>query len=151
MRFYKSPPVEDGDNSGEHDKDNGEHVVTVGTSKLDTGLARIAETVDGAIGVALVDLDGGLTLGTAGGEQLDLDIAAAGGLGVVRAQARMIEQLEQADEVEDILITTGNQYHLIRRINGSDTLFLYLAIERDQGNLGLARHQLRSIEADLDL
>ncbi|MDE0421107.1 MAG: hypothetical protein OXK76_09535 [Gammaproteobacteria bacterium] len=108
------------------------------------------DVVDGAIGVALVDFDGGLTLGTAGGtERLDLEMAGAGNLEVVRAMMRVMDQLGLEDEIEDILVTLGEQYHLIRPLEKHSSMFLYLAIDRGQGNLGLSRHQLRAIEAEL--
>ena len=108
--------------------------------------------IEGAIGAALVDFDGGLTLGTiGGGGLLDLDVAGAGNLEVVRAKVRVMEQLGLDDKIEDILITLGTQYHIIRPLETRPTMFLYLAIHREQGNLGLARHQLRAVEANLDV
>ena len=115
-------------------------------------LKKLMSSVEGAIGAALVDFDGGLTLGTiGGGDVLDLDIAGAGNLEVVRAKVRVMEQLGLDDQIEDILITLGKQYHIIRPLESRPTMFLYLAIHRDQGNLGLARHQLRSIENGLEV
>jgi hypothetical protein len=58
------------------------------------------------------------------------------------------------DNIEDILITLDSQYHLIRLIQGrrgGDALFLYLALSKNRANLGLARHQLRKIEAELEI
>lgn len=109
-------------------------------------------SIDGAIGAALVDFDGGLTLGTiGGGGLLDLEVAGAGNLEVVRAKVRVMEQLGLDDQIEDILITLGKQYHIIRPLESHPSMFLYLAIHREQGNLGLARHQLRAVEAGLDI
>ena len=48
--------------------------------------------IDGAIGVALVDINDGLTLATAGGGKgLNLEVAGAGNLNVVRAKMRVME------------------------------------------------------------
>ena len=109
--------------------------------------------IDGAIGVALVDVSDGLTLATAGGGKgLNLEVAGAGNLDVVRAKQRVMEQLSLNDKIEDILITLGKQYHLIRPLERNSTsLFIYVALDRERGNLGMARHQLRAIENDLEL
>ena len=121
-------------------------------ANVQNSLKKIMSTIDGAIGAALVDFDGGLTLGTVGGgDVLDMEVAGAGNLEVVRAKIRVMEQLQIDDQIEDILITLGGQYHLIRPLETHQTMFLYLAISRDQGNLGMARHQLRSIENDLEI
>lgn len=112
-----------------------------------------ALTIGGAIGAALVDFDSGMTLGTAGGGGMDLEVAAAGNTDVVRAKMRTMEQLGLDDEIEDILITLGEAYHLIRlvRSNRGNGLFFYLAINKGQANLAMARRQLQLIEQDLDL
>ena len=113
-----------------------------------------ALTIDGAVGAALVDYESGMSLGTlGGGEWLDLDIAAAGNTEVIRANMRVMAELALEDAIEDILISLGRQYHLIRTIGesgrGGPTLFLYLVLDRSRANLAMARHQLRRIEGDL--
>ncbi|WP_431727568.1 hypothetical protein [Verrucosispora sp. TAA-831] len=122
-------------------------------ANLDTAL-KDAMTIDGAIGVALVDYTSGMTLGVAGGTpEIDLTVAAAGNTDVVRAKMRTIEMLKLNDEIEDMLITLGGQYHIIRPLNGANGkgLFLYLMLSKTRSNLALARHQLRSIEERLEL
>jgi hypothetical protein len=120
---------------------------------LDTSL-KDAMTIEGAIGVAVVDYTSGMTLGVmGGGADLDLTVAAAGNTDVVRAKMRTLELLKLPDGIEDILITLDTQYHLIRPISSREGrgLFLYLALARNRANLGLARHQLRRVESDLNL
>ena len=111
-------------------------------------------SIDGAIGVALVDYTSGMTLGTAGGSaELDLSVAAAGNTDVVRAKMRTLELLKLEDGIEDILITLDTQYHLIRPLSSRSGkgLFLYLALLRSRANLAMARHQLRRIESTLEV
>ena len=112
---------------------------------------RAAMEIEGAIGVALVDWQSGMTLGTAGGGQsLDLEIAAAGNTEVMRAKMRVADALKLDDFIEDVLITLGKQYHILRPLKkGSNSLFLYMVIDRKRGNLGLARHQISKIENEL--
>jgi hypothetical protein len=117
---------------------------------IETALKE-AMMLDGAQGVALVDYESGMMLGSAGGGRaLNLEIAAAGNTEVVRAKARTLEALGVREGIEDILITLDRQYHIIRLLNrGGSQLFLYLALDRARANLALARHQLRSIDREL--
>ncbi|CAM5540775.1 hypothetical protein [Streptomyces tanashiensis] len=113
-----------------------------------------AAAIEGAIGAALVDYTSGMALGTiGGGKELDLNMAAAGNTDVVRAKVRTMEMLGLQEDIEDILITLGAQYHLIRLLKGRGTngLFLYLALDKNRANLAMARHQLKKIEAELDV
>jgi hypothetical protein len=123
-------------------------------ANIETSLKE-AMTIEGAIGVALVDYTSGLTLGIMGGDAtMDMNVAAAGNTDVVRAKIRTMEMLGLGDTIEDILITLDTQYHLIRLLRGrrsGDALFLYLALSKSRANLGLARHQLRKIESELDV
>lgn len=123
-------------------------------ANIETSLKE-AMSIEGAIGVALVDYTSGLTLGVlGGGPTMDMNVAAAGNTDVVRAKVRTMEMLGLKDTIEDILITLDSQYHLIRLLKdrrGSDALFLYLALTKSRANLGLARFQLRKIEADLEV
>ena len=114
-----------------------------------------AMTIDGALGVSLVDWDSGMSLGAlGGGKYLDLDVAAAGNTEVIRAKMRTMESLRLNDSIEDILITLNKQYHLIRLLKNSRNeqgLFLYLVLDRGKSNLALARHSLKQIENNLHL
>ena len=105
-----------------------------------------AMAIEGAIGVALVDFENGMTLGTQGGGGMNLDVAAAGNTEVVRSKMRVMEQLGLDDRIEDMLITLGGQYHLIRLVKGADSLFIYLALKKDKANLGMAKFQLSVID-----
>jgi hypothetical protein len=114
-----------------------------------------AMMIEGALGVALVDVSSGLALGVMGGSKdLDLTTAAAGNTDVVRAKMRTMEMLNLTNEViEDFLITLSGQYHLIRPLasrNGSG-LFLYLALDRKRANLAMARRQLKQVESELEV
>lgn len=120
---------------------------------MDTALKE-AMTIEGAIGVALVDYTSGMALGVVGGgKDLDLTVAAAGNTDVVRAKLRAMEMLGLTEAIEDILITLDTQYHMIRLLTGraGKGLFLYIALNKSRANLAMARHQLRRLEADLEI
>jgi hypothetical protein len=121
---------------------------------IETALKE-AMTIDGALGVCLVDWESGMSLGAlGGGKYLDLEVAAAGNTEVIRAKMRTMESLRINDQIEDILITLGKQYHLIRLLKstrGDQGLFLYLVLDRPKSNLALARHSLKRIESELEL
>ncbi|MFI9723319.1 hypothetical protein ACIHFE_27315 [Streptomyces sp. NPDC052396] len=121
---------------------------------IETALKEAMTSIEGTIGAALVDYTSGMALGTVGGgKDLDLTVAAAGNTDVVRAKVRTMEMLGLQDEIEDILITLGGQYHLIRLLTGRNGkgMFLYLALDRSRANLAMARHQLKSIEGGLEV
>lgn len=120
---------------------------------IETALTSAME-IDGAVGAAIVDAESGMMLGSMGGDRdLDLEVASAGNTGVVRAQLRLMAMLEMQDGIEDLLITLGRQYHLIRVLDtaGAGTLFAYLALDRARANLEPACDQLRQIERALTL
>jgi hypothetical protein len=115
---------------------------------------KSAMDVDGALGAALVDYDSGMALGTlGGGRYLNMEVAAAGNTEVIRAKLRAMQSLGMDDAIEDILITLGDQYHLIRLLPSarSGNLFMYLALDRTKANLAMARHQLRQVEKALSI
>jgi hypothetical protein len=107
-------------------------------------------TIDGAMCAALVDANSGMTLGSAG-QGLDLDVAAAGNTEVVRAKMKTMKSLNLRDDIEDILITLGKQYHVIRPVAKSPGLFFYLVLDKNRANLALARRKTMDTESTLTL
>lgn len=109
--------------------------------------------INGALGAALVDFKTGMCLGTAGGDSagFDLELAAAGNTEVVRAKKDISEKLGLNMSIEDILITLGGQFHLIRMLHENSNVFLYLVLDRNKANLALARMELEKVDGDLEI
>ncbi|MEW2162728.1 hypothetical protein AB0912_06975 [Streptomyces sp. NPDC007084] len=123
-------------------------------ANVEVSLKETMTSIEGALGAALVDYTSGMALGTmGGGNDLDLNIAAAGNTDVIRAKMRTMEHLGLKSSIEDVLITLETQYHVIRPLKGRDGngLFLYLVLNKATSNLAMARHKLARIEAELEV
>lgn len=119
-------------------------------------MANIKESMDtllqsdGAMCTAIVDANSGMVLGQAG-TGLDLELAAAGNTEVVRAKLKTMKSLGLNDKIEDILITLGSQYHIIRPVSSKEGLFIYLVLDKSKSNLALARRNCQEVESTLSL
>lgn len=110
------------------------------------------QSIDGFIAAAVADSDSGMALGTiGGGANFNVDMAAAANTEVVKAKGRAMKALKLNDSIEDILITLGTQYHIIRPLKSRPTVFFYIAVDRDKANLALARFALADAESELKL
>jgi len=105
-------------------------------------------SVDGALCAAVVDAESGMMLGSAGGG-LDLEVAAAANTEVMRAKIKAMRQLGLNDVIEDILITLGKQYHLIRPSSRKEGAFLYFVLDKGHSNLALARRKTQDVDKGL--
>lgn len=101
--------------------------------------------IDGAKCCSLVDGSSGMVLGE-DGSGVDMELAAAGNSEVVKAKMRTMDSLGLKTELEDILITLGDQYHIIRPMAKQKGLFIYLVLDKKQANLALARRKVMNIE-----
>ena len=91
--------------------------------------------VDSALAAAVVDYSSGMLLAGGGSPSIDLEIAAAGNTEVMRAKNKTMQMLGLKDEIEDILMTLGTQYHLL--------------LDRSKANLALARRSLINAERNM--
>lgn len=106
--------------------------------------------IDGATAAAVVDANSGMVLGKAGGG-VDLDLAGAGNTEVVRAKLKTMKALGLKDTIEDILITLGKQYHVIRPMAEKPGVFIYLVLDRAKASLALARLKTAELETQMTL
>ncbi len=118
-------------------------------ANLNDSLGTIMK-LDGAMCAALVDANSGMMLGSAGHAALDLELAAAGNTEVVRAKLKTMKSLGLTDTIEDILITLGKQYHIIRPVAGEGR-HLHLSRARQGASRiwRIARRACLDAEADL--
>ncbi len=115
-----------------------------------TDISKLAE-IGGFIGACLVDSETGLMMASEGGGKLDLEAAGAANTEVVKAKLSAIEMLGLNDSIDDILITLGKQFHLIRPLEKTPTVFLYVALDKKAANLGMARVQVKKVEQEIEM
>ena len=106
-------------------------------------------TVDGAMCAALVDSESGMMLGSTG-SGVDLEIAAAGNTEVVRAKMKTMRSLGLNDVIEDILITLGKQYHILRPSARKDGVFVYFVLDKQRANLAMARRKVLDVDKEMN-
>ncbi|WP_394840805.1 hypothetical protein LZC95_27485 [Pendulispora brunnea] len=109
------------------------------------------EGTEGFVGAAVVDSESGMCLGSIGGGALNLELAGAANSEVVRAKRKAMKSLNIRDEIEDILIALGKQYHLIRPLKNRPSIFFYVALDRSKANLAMARFALSDVEGEIVL
>jgi predicted regulator of Ras-like GTPase activity (Roadblock/LC7/MglB family) len=105
-------------------------------------------SADGALCAAVVDSNSGMMLGSIG-TGIDLEVAAAGNSEVMRAKNKTMRQLGLNDVIEDMLITLGKQYHLIRPSSRKEGVFIYFVLDRAKSNLALARRKVQDVDKEM--
>ena len=104
--------------------------------------------IDGAVGALIADYTSGMLLAKAGGG-VNLEVAAAGNTEVIKAKIKTMAALGIKESIEDILITLGTQYHIIRPLALKQGLFLYIVLDKAKANLAMARFKLLDIEKSM--
>lgn len=120
---------------------------------IDGCLARVME-IPGARNVTLVDGSSGLAVAAAGRDDMfDQHEAAAGTTEVVRAAlaSPALSTTAAGDDLDEVIVCGVGGYHLLTLIGQAfdGNLFLHVLIDREKGNLALARIRLREIIGQL--
>lgn len=127
-----------------------ERTMAVTSSTMKDALSKLEQNVEGFVGAAVADSESGMCMSAIGGAGvLNIEVAAAGNTEVVRAKRKIMKTLNLRDEIEDILISLGKQYHLIRLLRARPTIFIYLAVDRMRANLAMARYALTEAEREI--
>jgi len=102
---------------------------------------KIASEMPGYMAASLVDLESGMTLGLKS-VRPDFDLAAASAYNseMVKQKQKIMKALNLRTTLEDMLITLGDQIHVIRLV--TPTTFIYLCVDRSQSNLAIVRNVL---------
>lgn len=102
---------------------------------------KVASEIPGYMAASLVDLESGMTLGLKS-LRPDFDLAAASAYNseMVKQKLKIMRALNLKTTLEDMLITLGDQIHVIRMVN--PTTFIYLVVDRSMSNLAIVRNVL---------
>lgn len=122
-------------------------------SDLNNLLAEL-QSIKGFIAAAVADADSGMAMATLEGNQsFDINVAAAANAQVIKSKLEAMDALGfgNKERIEDVLITLNSQYHLIRLSNKDPSIFIYIALDKAQANLALARRGLAKAEQKLDI
>jgi hypothetical protein len=100
---------------------------------------KVAAEMPGFMAASLVDTDSGMTLGLKS-LRPDFDLAAASAYNseMVKQKLKIMKALNLKTHLEDMLLTLGDQIHVIKLIG--TTTFIYLAVDRTQSNLAIVRN-----------
>ncbi len=100
---------------------------------------KVANDIPGFIAASLVDLESGMTLGARSlRSDFDLTAASAYNSEMVKQKLKIMKALNLRTTLEDMLLTLGDQIHLIKLV--SPTTFVYLAADRASSNLAIVRN-----------
>ena len=103
---------------------------------------KVAADLPGFIAASLVDIESGMTLGLKSARpDFDLSAASAYNSEMVKQKLKIMRALNLRTNLEDMLLTLGDQIHMIKLI-GTST-FIYLAVDRSQSNLAIVRNVLQ--------
>ncbi|MBH1963201.1 hypothetical protein [Ottowia thiooxydans] len=105
-------------------------------------------TVDGALCAAVVDSSSGMMLGSIG-SGVDLEVAAAGNTEVIRSKMKTMRALGLNDVIEDILITLGKHYHILRPSARKEGVFIYFVLDKQRSNLAMARRKVSDVDKEM--
>ena len=111
----------------------------VATSPAIKAVLEDVMDIDGVLRVALVDSTTGKIIDAAGTESVpNFELFCTGA-------AELVTASPPASKMDDILVTLGRQYHVVRLLRTQSTLFLYVVLDRKRAILGMARLRIAAL------
>ena len=108
-------------------------------------------SLDGVLGCAVVDSSTGLVLAreTRGEQRVDIDLAAAASVQVMRAHRQAAHRMGLTEQVDEVMSTVGSLQQLMRTVSRYPDLFLVALLDKHRSSLALARFQMMDVERGL--
>ncbi len=110
-------------------------------------LTEILNSVHGTVLVSLVGTDGMGLANSVKDDSIDIEKMDADITSIVINSQKIAKDREKGSLME-LFFTTGHSTYIILPIN--DLYFIYLLVEGEKQNLGLARHELHSSLKDFE-
>lgn len=106
---------------------------------INENFEKLAGEIPGFMAASLVDIESGMTLGLKS-LRSDFDLAAASAYNseMVKQKMKIMRALNLKTTFDDMIITLGDQIHIIKMITPST--FIYLAADRASCNLAIVRN-----------
>lgn len=108
-------------------------------------LAKLRQ-LDGFILACLIDVASGMVLGAVHDDDtVSVPVAAAGAADVVNVLFLMTSRLALGGDLEDVIVTLGSHYHLVRVLppEPAGQLILLVTLQRPTANLAMAHREIR--------
>ena len=112
-------------------------------------ISNIKENIPGYIGVSVTEMSSGESLvSDSVVEGFDPELASAFNVEIINAKRKTMEILNISDTLNDIEFNLSDQVHVIN-ISDSEEYFIYLALNKEKGNLGITRRLLSKYKEEL--
>lgn len=114
-------------------------------------LAELAR-IDGLQYVVLVDSEAGTALANDGQAVGDLDRATQAAAQIMRSHRAALGELGHANArelIEEVVLTVGNRYHVLRSLRSHPELFLFATLDKLRSNLSMVRLRLLDAQEKL--
>lgn len=106
--------------------------------EINEAFDKFNNEIPGFIAASLVDLDSGMTLAVRSmRSEFDLAVASAYNSELVKQKLKIMKALNLKTNLEDMILTLGDQIHFIKLL--SNSLFIYLAADRSTANIAIVR------------
>ena len=107
--------------------------------------------IEGMLGCAVVHGPTGEVLASEGSKD-DLELAAAAASEVMRAHRRSLRHFghhHAGEHVDEVLVTAGNRYHVMRTVTAHHEYFVLALLDKLRSNLAMARFRIMEAQQAL--
>jgi hypothetical protein len=123
------------------------------TPDVDKAVRAMQDLVllDGVLIAALVDGITSMAIASAG-QGSDVDRAAQAAADIMRTHRRSLRQLghwRPSDPVDEVLVTAGSRYHVLRALNGHPDHFVLCVLDKLRCNLATTRYRIMEAQQAL--